>query len=387
MKFRNEAEIQNFWSQHPYRAAQLRSQCGKSITVLHPGFLNTGSGPDFFNACIRIDDVLWHGSVEIHSKSSEWFEHKHHVDPAYDNVVLHVVVQHDREVRKSNGDIPVVLKLPVVKQLRKRNRKTDIVGISPEDFAIRRLQRKSEELKLLPEAVRGDTHALFHRIFFAAFGNHHNALPFENLAVVTPPIVIQRQRHSLSEIEAVLFGQSGLLNEDCTDKYANDLRTRYQTLQSKFGLRAMSPVSWKQKGMRPVNFPCVRISQLAVLLHQNNQLMNEAIHSSSVSDLRQLLNVPSGEYWQTHFRFGQPSAPSVKRTGNSFINSILINVVALFRWYYGEMHVDTNLQKSAIELLSQLPAEENSIVLKSGHRCSNALQSQGILESLRANSY
>jgi len=387
MKFRNEAEIQNFWSQHPYRTVQLRSECGKSITVLHPGFLNTGSGPDFFNASIRIDNVVWYGSVEIHCTSSEWFEHKHHIDPAYDNVVLHVVVQHDREVQKSNGDIPVVLVLPVIKQSRKAKRKTEMGAISPEEFAVRRLQRKSSGLRLLPEAVRGDTDALFHRIFFAAFGNHHNALPFENLAVVTPPIVIRRQRHSLCEIEAVLFGQSGLLNEDCTDNYAIDLHARYQTLKSKFGLRAMSPVGWKQKGMRPVNFPCVRISQLAVVLHQHDQLMNEAVHSSSLVDLRGMLNVQSGEYWQTHFRFGQTSTPSVKRTGNRFINSILINVVALFRWYYGEMHVDTNFQNSAVELLSLLPEEENSIILKSGHRCANALESQGILESMRANSY
>lgn len=387
MKFSNEAEIQKFWSQHPYGNAQLRSECGKSISVLSPGFLNTGSGPDFFNACIRIDDVVWYGSVEIHNKSSEWFEHKHHVDPAYDNVVLHVVVQNDCEVQKSNGDVPVVLVLPCVKKRGNGKRKTGLGSISPEEFAIRRLRRKSAGLKLLPEAERGDTAALFHRIFFAAFGNHHNALPFENLAVVTPPMVIRRQRHSLSEVEAVLFGQSGLLQEDCTDAYACDLRARYQTLKSKFGLQAMSPVSWKQKGMRPVNFPCVRISQLAAVLHQHDQLMNEALYSSSVSDLYSMLNVESGVYWQTHFRFGQSSAPSVKRTGNSFINSILINVVALFRWYYGETHVDTNFQNSAIELLSQLPAEENSIVLKSGLRCTNALESQGILESQRANSY
>ncbi len=387
MKFRNEAEIQNFWSQHPYGTAQLRSECGKSIMILHPGFLNTGSGPDFFNASIRIDDVVWYGSVEIHNKSSEWFEHKHHVDPTYNNVVLHVVVQNDCEVQKSNGDVPVVLVLPVIKKRRKTKCRSEIVAISPEEFAIRRLQRKSAGLRLLPEAARGDTDALFHRIFFASFGNHHNALPFENLAVVTPPIVIRRQRHSLSEIEAVLFGQSDLLNEDCDDKYAKDLRARYQTVKSKFGLHAMSSVSWRQKGMRPVNFPCVRISQLAVVLHKHDQLMNEAVHSASLADLRSMLNVQSGEYWQTHFRFGQSSSASVKRTGNSFINSVLINVVALFRWYYGETHVDTNFQNSAIELLSQLPAEENSIVLKSGLRCNNALESQGVLESMRANSY
>ncbi|MCK6639118.1 MAG: DUF2851 family protein [Bacteroidia bacterium] len=387
MKFKNEADIQAYWSGHPFKDANLKSFCGKSVIVQHPGFLNTASGPDFFNACIRIGGVLWCGSVEIHAKSSQWFDHGHQYDPAYDNVVLHVVVDHDCEVRTCNGTIPATLILPSDTARRKRKLKRIPANFSAEEFAVRRLQRKVADLRLLPEAINGNTEALFYRLFFSAFGNHQNALPFENLAVVTPVTAIRRQRAVLSDVEALLYGQSGLLTPVVTDPYVNDLLLRYSSLQRKYNLIPMATVGWKQMGMRPVNFPCVRISQLASLLHRHHHLMTDLIYETSVEELRVMLQATAGSYWNTHFTFGSESVYAVKSTGPTFINSLLINAVAVFRWYYSELNVDTGLRNSVLEMLSSLPAEDNATVRKAGVTGSNALTTQAVLEFSKVNSY
>lgn len=357
MVFENEAAIHRFWNGCPYEGQELKSTCNQNLKVLHPGFLNKGSGPDFSDARIQIDAFTWFGSVEIHAKSSEWDEHKHQFDPAYNNVILHVVVDHDKEVYKQNGDRLLVLQLPPsVSVIADREiQKVIPEGASLTDAAEKRLKRRAGELQLLPEAICGDQEALFHRLLFSAYGIRNNILPFEQLAVATPIYMLRRERASLAAVEALLYGQSGILNDQLKDSYCRDLIVRYATLRNKYRLQPMNPVSWKQMRMRPANFPCVRISQLAAFLVRCDRPMNELLYESDPEVLKEILYAEAGEYWKNHYRFDVVSPWSTKQTGDTFLDAILINVVAVMKYYLGELYMEGNLRKDAIALLESLP--------------------------------
>jgi Protein of unknown function (DUF2851) len=389
MDFANEMEIQRYWAGHPFADTDLKSACNSIVRILNPGRLNSGSGPDFTDATILIDSFTWFGSVEIHRKSSEWMEHKHHLDPAYNNVILHVVLQHDREVFKENGERLIVY------QIAQRNNLQEEIGAKlklPMDFcstdwAEKRLKRKSAELKLLPEAIRADYEGLFHRLLFSAYGIHQNILPFEQLAVVTPYPVLMRERNLLPSVEALLFGQSGLLHAGHRDSYPKDLYQRYETLCRKYQLRPMNPVSWKQMRMRPANFPCLRLSQLAVMISGCDRPMNTLLNETSFPELRKCLYAEATEYWNTHYSFDSETTYSVRSTGNSFLDAVIINAVAVMKYFLGEVNFDRNLSAEALELLICLPPEKNTLITKRGFAPGNALESQAALEIIRTNRY
>lgn len=389
MIFENEMAIQKFWAANPFEGHVLKSTCNHTLKVLHPGFLNNGSGPDFSDAQIQIDAFTWFGSVEIHAKSSEWNDHRHQFDPAYNNVILHVVIVHDKEVYKQNGDCPVVLQLPqfnsAVPDRQIHNIMYDISALT--DAAEKRLKRKARELQLLPEAISGDQEALFHRLLFSAYGIRNNILPFEQLAVATPISILRRERASLAAVEALLYGQSGLLNDQLKDPYCRDLIGRYTMLRNKYRLQPMNPVSWKQMRMRPANFPCVRISQLAGFSVRCDRPMNTFMNESDPNVLRNVLFTEAGEYWNSHYRFDVFSPGNTKQTGDTFLDAILINAVAVMKYYLGELYAEGNLRKDAIALLESLPPERNSLIASAGINCNNAWESQGVLELIRERGY
>jgi hypothetical protein len=99
-----EAFLYFLWQYQYFAKPDLATTDGDSVQVLHPGFRNHDSGPDFFNARLLINDVEWGGTVEMHTKTSDWLAHRHQHDRAYDNVILHVVWQDDRHTTGSRVD-------------------------------------------------------------------------------------------------------------------------------------------------------------------------------------------------------------------------------------------------------------------------------------------
>lgn len=377
--------MHELWALSPYTHSELQTATGQSLQIIASGKLNTDSGPDFFDARISLDGQIWSGNIELHLRASDWKRHNHDSDPAYYNVILHVVLIDDEIIYDQQGvRIPtLVLTEELLEIASESNLKNPLLPVltpgALEIFGVARLTEKSKQLAVELRDLNGDMETLFQRHLFRRFGMRTNSEAFQQLAHSTPLSAISRQRNSVPDLEALLFGQSGLLPEVPTDSYSADLLLRYQLLQRKYDLRKMHITAWKFMRMRPSNFPTVRISQLAALLHENDHLYTRMVEEESLEVLYSLLNLQSSAYWSEHFRFGISSPKQTKHLGQEAARSILINAVAGIRFFTGIIRDDHNMQESAIQLLKSLPPEANNAVRHSGITPMNALESQGIL--------
>jgi hypothetical protein len=401
-----EEQIFQLWEKHPFAGRALQTADGKELRILAPGILNRDSGPDFFDARIELDGQVWSGNIEIHVRASDWLRHGHTTDKAFSNVILHVVRVHDCKIFDDHGNvIPVLVltdellscfgfaqhdnitKLKSVKEV-KGLKKLKTIGEpqSLESLGVQRLYRRSIEFQTELVHLKGDMEALFQRHLFRRFGMRANSEPFQQLAHRVPGTIIRRQRNSLTDLEAILFGQSGLLPSIPVDGYSAELLYRYTNFRYKYTLEPMYPQAWKFMRMRPSNFPTVRMSQLATLLHQEEHIYTRCMDpDTGLEELRRMLNVKASEYWDEHFRFGVSSGKHVKHLGDEAVDSILINAAGTMRYFLGIQRDDEALKDSAVELLRRIAPESNAAIRRSGRKPVNALQSQGLLELLTRN--
>lgn len=404
-----EEQIFRLWEQHPFAERALQTASGQELKILSPGILNRDSGPDFFDARIELDGQMWIGNIEIHVRASDWLKHGHTTDKAFSNVILHVVYVHDCKIFDDHGNVIPVLELTdelimaarvkrfdeLVKQeqedsqpgLKKvRGLKTVSSLQSLETLGVERMCRRAEEFKAELAHLKGDMEALFQRHLFRRFGMRANSEPFQQLAHRVPGNIIRRQRNKLTDLEAILFGQSGLLPDIPTDGYSAELLYRYTNFRHKYDLEPMYVQAWKFMRMRPKNFPTIRMAQLAMLLHREEHLYTRCMNKEiAIEELRAILDVHASEYWDDHYRFGVYSPKGVKQMGDEAVDSILINAVAMIRYFLGLERDDHGLMDSAIELLREIAPESNALIRQSGRKPVNALQSQGLLELLTRN--
>ncbi|HET6990128.1 MAG TPA: DUF2851 family protein, partial [Bacteroidia bacterium] len=376
---------------------------GKQIEIIHPGEHNFHSGPDFFNAQLKIGKLLWTGNVEIHIRTSDWLKHKHQNDDAYDNVILHVVYNNDVELKTNTGDrMPTLVMRERIEmklyenyqQLLKSktkiacaNRVKEIPPIIMTSWLsgilAERLERKVLELKRELLQNGNDWEETFYRQLARQFGMKINAEPFVWLASAVPYKMLSRQRDNLIQTEALLFGQSGLLPEKPQDAYSRLLVREYIFLQMKFRIRPMPAHRWKFMRLRPNNFPTIRIAQLAGLFFRQPQLFRNCMEENDVARLKKLFDVPASGYWNEHYRFGKISKACEKNLGSQAIDTILINTIAPFKFLYGRMKGDEQLTADAIALLEKTDPETNKIIREwgsSGIAPVNACESQALLE-------
>lgn len=377
----NEAFLQFVWKHRLFNATNLKTEDGQTVEVIHPGQHNTDAGPDFFNSRIRIDGTTWAGNVEIHQRSSDWCLHKHEQDSAYDNVVLHVVRDHDAEVRTSGGEVvqTMVLDYPPhleanYEQLLQSDRwiacadrffEADQMTLQIwfHGLMVERLQQKTQAIVDQLAQNKNDWNETFYQFLARNFGLKTNALPFELLARALPIQILAKHKNNLFQLEALLFGTAGLLNEQLLgDDYFLALRKEYAFLYKKYQLKPIESHLWKFLRLRPVNFPTVRLAQFAALVHHSSALFSSLVELDDLNEIRKLFRVQASEYWDTHYRFNKPSPKRVKALGDSAFHNILINTVVPFLFVYGEYHNRQNLKDKALEFLEKIPAEHNSIV-------------------------
>ncbi|MBK7856519.1 MAG: DUF2851 family protein [Bacteroidetes bacterium] len=170
------------------------------------------------------------------------------------------------------------------------------------------------------------------------FGFKTNALPFELLAKSIPLSVLAKHKNNLQQIEAILFGMAGMLDSDCTDDYFLSLKKEYHFLKSKFRLTSIDKSIWKFLRLRPANFPTIRISQFATLIHNSTHLFSRILEIKKPDELHDLLNVSASAYWNNHYTFGKTSGTSTKDLGFNAINLIVINTIVPFLFLYGKTH-------------------------------------------------
>ena len=393
------------WKNKLFQSDSLWTNDGEPITILNPGRHNTNAGPDFFDARIRIGETLWAGNIEIHQRASDWNRHGHQSDPVYRNTILHVVAISDTQIYNDLGsNVPaLVIKWPgwIAHNYELLIKSHDWIGCASllyqvDPFRIRfflngvvieRLKQKIDAITKLLEETKEDWGETFYCMLARSFGLGENTLPFEMMARSLPQSVLAHHHDSLFQIEALFFGQAGLLGDELFgDEYYLDLRKEYRFLAVKYGLKPIEGHLWKFMRMHPGNFPTIRIAQFAALIHRSQGLFGAVIEAANLDQLRQLFSLTASEYWNDHYCFNKPSVTRKKVFGEQIFNLIVINVVVPFYFLFGDNQNKLILKDRALEILEQLPAENNRLISRwteAGVVAANALESQALLQLQR----
>ena len=394
--------LQYIWQHRLYLSEGNVTVDGETVEPLQSGQLNRDAGPDFTDARVRIGDTLWAGCVEIHLRSSDWERHGHHTDPAYNNVVLHVVYQHDADIYNARRQkIPVMELHFDARYYDNYNRlianqsriaccdeplKLDDFSLASwmERLAVERLEQKYEVVMQTYTSTGNHWEETLYRRLARNFGFSLNAFPFETLAKSIPLTVLLKHRDQLQQLEALLFGQAGMItDEDIADTYYSELRKEYMYLQKKYLLEPIDRVLWKFLRLRPINFPTLRIAQFATLIHQNDHLFSQIIETKSVEPLEKLFNLKASEYWDRHYVFGKETPKRVKTFGRQSVHAVLINTVVPFLFAYGKARGNNDYCSRSINLLENLPPEKNAVLASweaLGMRNPDAFTSQALLQ-------
>ena len=376
---------------------RLQTASGVPVTIVNPGFRNTNSGPDFLEAKIKIGEQLWAGHVEIHVRTSDWERHGHQYDKAYRNVILHVVYEHDAEI----NSIPVLeLKghfdstlLEHYEQLlasqhwiacqRCLDQVSPFVKLTWLDrVAIERLEDKSRVVARLLEANKFDWEDVLYRLLLRYFGLKVNNESFEFLASILPFKTLLKHADQLHQVEAMLLGCAGFLEDDFEEDYPLLLKREFNVMRAKFGLLVMPVERWRYMRMRPMNFPTVRLAQLAQMVHLHRCLFSKIKEAPDVASAKALFNVKASPYWDSHYRFEVSSKPLQKHLGDSTADVLMINAVVPLLFCYGKFHKDEAYCEKALRFLEEIVPEVNSIIrhfTECGLEAKNAMQTQALL--------
>lgn len=398
----NEKLLQFIWRYQHFHFTDLESTTGEQITVVNPGQFNTHQGPDFLEAKIKLGDTILVGHIELHVKSSHWERHRHEEDAQYGNIVLHVVWQDDKPIKSLHPFATLELQSYVSNILLERY---DYLLMQPLQFVscqnylpvlselswinwkerlgLERLKRKSVAILENVEQYKGDWASVFWEEISSGFGIKVNAEAFRQMARTIPIAIVRRQRESLQTLEALLFGQTGLLNRDFEEVYPNQLKKEYQYCKQKYQLKSSSvPVVFLR--MHPRNFPTIRLAQLAQLLYVSAHLFTKILEAETLFYIRELLDVTAHDYWNDHFVFDKLSPQShPKKLGDSMVDILLINCIVPVVFAYGTYRQEEAIQEKALTWLSEIKPESNTIIQQWKSlkvNAANALESQALLE-------
>lgn len=391
------------WKHKKFALSNLKTTAQESVAILQVGMHNHNTGPDFFNAQIKIADQLWAGNVEIHIKSSDWFLHNHEQDKNYDNVILHVVWQHDTEIhRKDNTVIPTLVLKDVVsksalqnyqklfsKKQKWINCENDFASVNSfvvsnwlERLYFERLERKSADIAQLLQSSKNNWEAVLFKMLAKNFGLKVNGDAFLSLASSIDFNVIQKLQSKQHSLEALLFGQADLLQLEVQDLYYLELKKEYLFLKQKFGLSSQAVIPLQFFRLRPPNFPTIRISQLANVYSTHTNLFSKVIHAQNKEDLYALFAVGTSSYWENHFTFGKISKASKKIITKAFIDLLIINTIVPIKFSYAKQQ-GKDIDNVIISIINQISSEKNSIITKFQELnpvATSAMQSQALLQ-------
>jgi hypothetical protein len=401
----NEALLHTIWKYKLLGKNHFTGSKGETIEVITIGEHNQDSGPDFFNSRIRINDVLLVGNVEIHIKTSDWLKHDHQSNKAYDNLVLHVVYEHDRELVQNeqfnvsvlelkNFISPALLdqynQLQVSKQVvacgKSISKVPDIIWSSWMDrLAVTRIEQKTAYIEHLFEYSNQHHEDALYILLCRNFGFKINNEAFELLGKSLPYSLLKKHADNLLQVEALLYGVAGFLDELFEDKYPKQLQNEFEFLKNKYQLHPLKKENWKFSKTRPVNFPTVRISQLAHLICNQQSLYHLIEQKPDLNDLEAFFECEPSSYWTTHFRFDRLSDESSKPLGNTAIQSIVINTIVPYLFFMSKHNLHSEYVDYALDLLAALPAEVNTKTkefAQLGVKTLNALESQAQIQLL-----
>ncbi len=378
-----ESFLHYLWEYQYFHKHSLQTTHGDEIRIFHTGQRNTHSGPDFFNARIQIGEMNWVGSVEIHVHASGWLEHKHHLDPAYENVVLHVVWDNDKAIRHEDGSwLPTLeLKDRVSGQLfndykklltsaevipcSKRFREvTAITRMAMLDrVLVERLEMKATQVLQMLQRNNNDWEETCYQLLLKNFGFKVNNEPFLQLAQAVPYKLLLKHADSQIQLEALLFGQAGFLEEENRETYYRLLKREYKILSQKYRIseKKLKKVQWRFLRLRPANFPTMRIAQVAALVFRRRNFFSAFTTTESVSGLTDFFSVSQSVYWLHHYRFFKAFEEEITSLGEASIDNVIINTVVPVMVAYGKSRDEQVYVDRAVCILQDIHAEINKI--------------------------
>lgn len=400
----SEELLYYIWKHRCFDHSLLKTASGEPLQVLQPGIRNHHAGPDFLQSIIRIGQTTWAGNVEMHFNASEWTSHRHETDEAYNTVILHVVWSADAEVFNEAGlKIPCLeLQSRVDRQMLKQyedlmqNQKwvpceglfhtvNDFIKESwSHRLMAERLESKAVAVRQALDVQGQNWEEVCFQKLARALGTQVNGDAMELLASCTPLHLIGKHKDQLLHVEALLFGQSGLLEGPFEEDYPLRLQAEYSFFKNKYHLRPMNASHWKFLRLRPANFPTIRIAQLAKIIYTTDHLFSKLMAAQTIKEIINSLDVTLGGYWTDHYSFKSESRGGrFKKLGLSTIQYILINAVAPLLFCYGESQDDLQRKEKAMAYLQDLPAESNALIsgwIKLGWNPKHALHSQALIQ-------
>ncbi len=395
-----EEFLHHIWKTKKFDLSGLSTTDGEGIVVHNFGIHNSNAGPDFLDCMVTIGLHKWVGHVEIHLRSSDWNNHKHQHDKAYNNVILHVVYNYDKPILNEQGQALPTLELiskiplhyisdynsltsaltwvPCAQLLPEANK--DKVPFFLEKLLVNRLIRKQARITALLENSNNDWEAVLYKLLMQYFGLKINGDAFLRLTEIAPLSLVQKQEGLLAK-ESLLLGQANFLQGQ--DLYAEELHKEYKHQVAKYDLHKMTGVEWKFARLRPANFPTLRIAQAAALYQQTPQLFNEIITEPTLEKLHTLLSVKPSDYWKTHFLLGKVSPSKTKSIGATTRQVIIINAIVPLIFNYAQLTQNDSLKEKALDILYEMKPEKNNILTRwktLGVTADSAAQSQGLIE-------
>ncbi|MES2848029.1 MAG: DUF2851 family protein [Bacteroidota bacterium] len=394
----NERLLQYIWQFQYFNLSDLTTQQGEALSIINAGLLNKNQGPDFLDAKIKTVNTTWAGNIELHVFSSDWKNHGHSEDENYKNIILHVVWKDDADMKLAFPVLELqnrvskvllekydtLMQAPAAIPCEKQISNVDDLTWSnwKQRLQVERLIEKSEPVAAHLAATNNHWEEVFWRMLAKNFGIKVNAEAFEKIAINLPVTILAKHKNQIQQLEALLLGQANVLTGSFEDDYCTMLQKEYWFLQKKYSLKPIS-ISLHYLRMRPSNFPTVRLAQLAMLIHQSSHLFSKIIASSSVKEIKQLLDVTANDYWHYHYLPGEPSPFKKKNLGKQMIDNILINTVVPVLFAYGHYSGEGKYKDRALDWLEQIAAEKNNITKifsSAGIAIRSAFDSQSLIQ-------
>lgn len=369
------------WQHRHFDFLKAKTTEGHQLDIIFPGYHNYDAGPDFLQAVISVDGVRWVGSVEIHCRSSDWRRHHHQFDEKYKSVILHVVYEHDMDIRLNDCELVPTLELRGMIASGMLRRYESLMGFHDElpcrsylpnmgmpilqnqmsVAVMERMLHRQNSFRGILDSVHKDWNELIYRVLAVGFGCRKNANGFELLAQSLPYRVVRGHLSSKLQVYALIFGQAGLLDAAAEDDYVAMLRYEFDYLRYKYQLSPIGNYQWNWLRLRPQNFPTLRLAQFAQTLFEVGEDLQGVVLRSEVGRIRRCLSVNPDEYWQSHYQFCKPTARHPAAMGKRSLDTLIINSVAPLRFFNARFSGDDSGQELALSLLEEIGFENNSV--------------------------